>query len=146
ELRRIDNEQRKHQAMNDARDAARARERYRSMYETQYRQSKELASIGAGGNRKQERLTFKKDASLDRYRAQRHRLVEDLSKIDHAQADVLLSTIGACNDLDRLETYLEDNERGKAGAEVALTGDEEVEREHEELKMPHEGVRGGVDD
>ena len=40
EARRIDNEERKRQAINEARDASRARERYRTMYETQYRQSR----------------------------------------------------------------------------------------------------------
>ena len=145
ELRRIDNEQRKHQAMNDARDAARARERYRSLYETQYRQSKELASIGAGGNRKQERLTFKKDASLDRYRAQIQGLVDDLSKLNNSQPHVRLNTKGAYNDLKLLQNYLDDYERRKPHAEVALTGDDQVKRELQALKMHAERILRDVD-
>ena len=145
ELRRIDNEQRKHQAMNDARDAARARERYRSMYETQYRQSKELASIGAGGNRKQERLTFKRDASLDRYRAQIQGLVDDLSKLNKSQPHVRLNTKGAYNDLKLLQNYLDDYERRKPHAEVGITGDEQVKRELQALKMHAERILRDVD-
>ena len=145
ELRRIDNEQRKHQAMNDARDAARARERYRSLYETQYRQSKELASIGAGGNRKQERLTFKKDASLDRYRAQIQGLVDDLSKLNNSQPHVRLNTKGAYNDLKLLQNYLDDYERRKPHAEVGITGDEQVKRELQALKMHAERILRDVD-
>src|SRR5699024_425537 len=145
ELRRIDNEQRKHQAMNDARDAARARERYRSLYETQYRQSKELASIGAGGSRKQERLTFKKDASLDRYRAQIQGLVDDLSKLNNSQPHVRLNTKGAYNDLKLLQNYLDDYERRKPHAEVALTVDDQVKRELQALKMHAERILRDVD-
>src|SRR5699024_6410311 len=137
--------QRKHQAMNDARDAARARERYRSLYETQYRQSKELASIGAGGNRKQERLTFKKDASLDRYRAQIQGLVDDLSKLNNSQPHVRLKTTGAYTALTRLQTSLDDYARRRPHAEVALTGDEQVTGELHAPKMRAQRILRDVD-
>ena len=145
ESRRIYNEQRKHQAMNDAKDAARARERYRSLYETQYQQSKALSSIGSGGNRKQEKLTFKRDASLDRYRAQIQGLINDLSKLNSAQPHVRIDTNGAYSELKRLQDYLSEYERRKPRVEIDITGDEQVRRELQALKAHAERILRDVD-
>src|SRR5699024_6203620 len=79
--------------------------------------------------------TFKKDASLDRYRAQIQGLVDDLSKLNNSQPHVRLNTKGAYNDLKLLQNYLDDYERRKPHAEVALTGDDQVKRERQALKM-----------
>src|SRR5699024_2535344 len=89
----------------------------------------------------QERLTFKRDASLDRYRAQIQGLVDDLSKLNKSQPHVRLNTKGAYNDLKLLQNYLDDYERRKPHAEVALTGDDQFKRGLQALKMPDVLIR-----
>ena len=145
ETRRIENEERKRQAINEARDASRARERYRTMYETQYRQSRELAQVGAGGNRKQEKLTFKRDTSLDRYRKQIQGLVDDLSRLNNAQPHVRINTDGAYSDLQRVQGWLDKYEKRRPIAEIELAGDEQVATELEALRRHADQILKNID-
>ena len=145
EARRIDNEERKRQAINEARDASRARERYRTMYETQYRQSRELAQVGAGGNRKQEKLTFKRDTSLDRYRRQIQGLVDDLSRLNNSQPHVRINTDGAYSDLQRVQGWLDKYEKRRPVAEIELAGDEQVATELEALRRHADQILKNID-
>ena len=145
EARRIDNEERKRQAINEARDASRARERYRTLYETQYRQSRELAQVGTGGNRKQEKLTFKRDTSLDRYRKQIQGLVDDLSRLNNAQPHVRINTDGAYSDLQRVQGWLDKYEKRRPIAEVGLAGDEQVATELEALRRHADQILKNID-
>lgn len=145
EARRIDNEERKRQAINEARDASRARERYRTMYETQYRQSRELAQVGAGGNRKQEKLTFKRDTSLDRYRKQIQGLVDDLSRLNNSQPHVRINTDGAYSDLQRVQGWLDKYEKRRPVAEIELAGDEQVATELEALRRHADQILKNID-
>ena len=145
EARRIDNEERKRQAINEARDASRARERYRTLYETQYRQSRELAQVGAGGNRKQEKLTFKRDSSLDRYRKQIQGLVDDLSRLNNSQPHVRINVDGAYSDLQRVQGWLDQYEKRRPIAEIELAGDEQVATELEALRRHADRILKDID-
>ena len=145
EARRIDNEERKRQAINEARDASRARERYRTMYETQYRQSRELAQVGVGGNRKQEKLTFKRNSSLDRYRKQIQGLVDDLARLNNAQPHVRINTDGAYSDLQRVQGWLDKYEKRRPIAEIELAGDEQVATELEALRRHADRILKDID-
>ena len=145
EARRIDNEERKRQAINEARDASRARERYRTMYETQYRQSRELAQVGVGGNRKQEKLTFKRNSSLDRYRKQIQGLVDDLARLNNAQPHVRINTDGVYNDLQRVQGWLDKYEKRRPIAEIELAGDEQVATELEALRRHADRILKDID-
>lgn len=145
EARRIDNEERKRQQMNDAKDAARARERHRNLYETQYRNTRDLASVGPGMGGKEEKLTAKRDASLATFQNRVQGVINKLSELNNAQPHVRINTGGALNDLAKLQNQLYAYEETRPEAEVGLIGDEDVERELRALRTYAERTLRDID-
>lgn len=145
EARRIDNEERKRQQMNDARDAARARERHRNLYETQYRNTRDLASVGPGMGGKEEKLTARRDASLATFQNRVQGVINKLSELNNAQPHVRINTGGALNDLAKLQNQLYAYEETRPEAEVGLIGDEDVERELRALRTYAERTLRDID-
>ena len=145
ERARIDNEERKRQQLNDAKDAQRARERYRSLYETQYQSRRELGSITAGMGSRQEKLTTRRDTQIEAFQSRLQSVIAKLGEINNARPHVRINTGGAYDSLARLLSMMNRYEALKPEAEVALAGDEEVKRELEALKAYAERILDGVD-
>lgn len=145
EARRIDNEERKRQLLEDQKDAARARDNYRSLYETQYQNRRDLAKIGTGGTRKQEKLTFKRDKSIDAYQKQVQGLMGDLAKLNSMRPLVHIETREAYSEFEKLRAYLNREEMTKVSLETDFTDQEQVKAEARKLKAGVENILKDID-
>lgn len=145
EARRIDNEERKRQLLEDQKDAARARENYRSLYETQYQNRRDLAKIGTGGSRKQEKLVNKRDGSIKAYQAQVQSLMSDLAKLNATRPLVRIETREAYSEFEKLRGYLNREEMTKVSLETDWKDQDQVKAEARKLKAGVENILSDID-